>query len=69
MSDALLATGRDIFYSICNWGNERVADWAYTMSNSWRTTQDIEIYKTITNQWQGIVSNFLQNQMTADKAG
>jgi alpha-galactosidase len=22
MSDALMATGRDIFYSICNWGNE-----------------------------------------------
>ena len=69
MSDALLATGRDIFYSICNWGNEGVSDWAHTMSNSWRTTQDIEIYNSTTNQWQGIVSNFLQNQMSADKAG
>lgn len=38
MSDALLATGRDIFYSICNWGNEQVTSWGHTISNSWRTT-------------------------------
>ena len=79
MSDALLATGREIFYSICNWGNEQVSDWAGTIANSWRTTQDIVIYNSTetqegsqffdTNQWQGIVSNFLQNQKTADKAG
>ena len=41
MSNALKATGRDIFFSICNWGNEGVADWASPISNSWRTTQDI----------------------------
>ena len=46
MSQALNATGRPIFYSICNWGNERISDWAHTISNSWRTTQDIEIYWT-----------------------
>lgn len=32
------ATGREIFYSICNWGDEQVAEWGYTISNSWRTT-------------------------------
>ena len=37
-------TGREIFYSICNWGDEQVAEWGNTMANSWRTTQDIEIY-------------------------
>lgn len=41
MSDALKATGRDIFYSICNWGNEGVTEWAPSISNSWRTTIDI----------------------------
>ena len=61
MSDALLATGRDIFYSICNWGNEQVTTWGASVANSWRTTQDIEIYNTTTNQWQGVVANFLQN--------
>ena len=39
------------------------------MGNSWRTTQDINIYPTTTNQWQQVVANFLQNQKTAVKAG
>lgn len=46
MSEALMNTNRPIFYSICNWGNEGVAEWGRSMANSWRTTQDIEIYKT-----------------------
>jgi alpha-galactosidase len=69
MAQALMSTGRQIFYSICNWGNESVAQWGNTISNSWRTTQDIEIYKTTTNQWQQIKGNFLINQMSASKAG
>lgn len=28
MRDALLATGRPIFYSICNWGEEETWKWA-----------------------------------------
>jgi len=51
MADALKSTGRDIFYSICNWGNERISEWGNTIANSWRTTQDIEIYSSPTNQW------------------
>lgn len=27
MSNALNATGREIFFSLCNWGNENVAEW------------------------------------------
>jgi alpha-galactosidase len=38
MANALNATGREIFYSICNWGDEQVAEWGNTMANSWRTT-------------------------------
>ncbi|KAL7409518.1 alpha-galactosidase [Mrakia frigida] len=46
MSDALLAaserTGRPIFYSLCSWGEDGVANWGATISNSWRATGDIE---------------------------
>ena len=52
MAAALSKTGREIFYSICNWGNESVTEWGPLISNSWRTTQDIEIYYTQSNQWQ-----------------
>ena len=38
MSNAIKATGREMFYSLCNWGNENVASWAGTIANSWRTT-------------------------------
>lgn len=69
MASALQSTGRAIFYSICNWGNENIAQWGNTISNSWRTTQDIEIYYTQTNQWQQIKGNFLINQLSASAAG
>jgi len=51
MATALASTGRSIFYSICNWGNEQIAQWGGSIANSWRTTQDIEVYHTTTNQW------------------
>lgn len=38
MRDALLETGRDIFYSVCNWGEEETWKWAPETANSWRTT-------------------------------
>ena len=41
MSDALNATGRPIFYSICNWGTDYPWNWAPTISNSWRIAGDI----------------------------
>jgi len=41
MSIALNATGRDILYSMCNWGQDRPWDWAYSIANSWRATGDI----------------------------
>ncbi|KAL7229273.1 hypothetical protein ACSBR2_007890 [Camellia fascicularis] len=41
MRDALNATGRTIFYSICEWGVDDPALWAGKLGNSWRTTDDI----------------------------
>lgn len=42
MRDALnkttSVTGRPIFYSICNWGEEDTIAWAADVGNSWRTT-------------------------------
>jgi alpha-galactosidase len=55
MRDALNKTGRPIFYSICNWGEENVALWGNTTGNSWRTTMDIE------NIWYSIELNFFGN--------
>ncbi|KAK4480669.1 hypothetical protein RD792_013747 [Penstemon davidsonii] len=42
MRDALNATGRTIFYSICEWGVDDPALWAGKVGNSWRTTDDIK---------------------------
>jgi len=59
MANALAATNRAIFYSICNWGNEQIASWGNTIANSWRTSQDISIYTSTENQWQNLRANFL----------
>jgi len=55
MRDALNATGRPIFYSICNWGASRVALWGNLTGNSWRTTKDIS------NSWLSMKTNLLRN--------
>ncbi|KAJ0975501.1 hypothetical protein J5N97_017466 [Dioscorea zingiberensis] len=41
MRDALNSTGRTIFYSLCEWGQDDPALWAGKVGNSWRTTDDI----------------------------
>ncbi|KAL2555848.1 Alpha-galactosidase 3 [Forsythia ovata] len=41
MRDALNASGRAIFYSLCEWGVDDPALWAGKVGNSWRTTDDI----------------------------
>lgn len=52
MRDALNATGRPIFYSICNWGEEHTYQWARETGNSWRISQDIF------DDWESVESNF-----------
>jgi alpha-galactosidase len=63
MRDALLATGRPIFYSICSWGTDEVAQWGNVTGNSWRTTQDIA------NIWISVKSNILENSRRPQSAG
>lgn len=38
MSAALNASGRSIFFSLCEWGQKQPATWAPALGNSWRTT-------------------------------
>ncbi|CAG8561301.1 12429_t:CDS:10, partial [Cetraspora pellucida] len=42
MRDALNATKRPIYFSICEWGENKPFLWAPPIGNSWRTTQDIK---------------------------
>eukprot|EP00347_Sterkiella_histriomuscorum_P015513 403356745 len=62
MRDALLKTGRNIFYSICNWGNEETFKWGPDTGNSWRTTMDIK------DIWPSIQYNYRQNDVHYDIA-
>lgn len=41
MEKALAASGRNIFYSICNWGQDSPWVWGPSVGNSWRITGDI----------------------------
>ncbi|GLJ09288.1 hypothetical protein SUGI_0105700 [Cryptomeria japonica] len=63
MRDALLKTGRPIFYSLCEWGVDHPATWGGKVGNSWRTTQDIS------NSWDSISSRAELNNVWADYAG
>ena len=67
MRDALNATGRPIFYSLCGmlnhkfctlftflpieWGVDQPALWAKDVGNSWRTTADLQ------DNWLSVLSN------------
>lgn len=63
MHDALNATGRPIFYSLCSWGTDNVDEWGHVVGNSFRTTNDI------TTSWRSIRSNYLQSQQNYMNAG
>jgi alpha-galactosidase len=41
MGNALANTGRDIFYSLCQWGQEFPCFWADQISDSYRMSGDI----------------------------
>jgi len=47
MADALRETGRDIVFSMCEWGTAKPWLWASKVGNLWRTTGDI------TDKWDG----------------
>lgn len=62
MGKALLNSGRHIFYSLCEWGQEDPATWANSIGNSWRTTGDIQ------DNWNSMTSLADQNDKWAQYA-
>ncbi|CAM9340519.1 unnamed protein product [Ectocarpus fasciculatus] len=50
MARALERAGRDVLYSLCEWGRENPAAWAGDVANSWRVSLDIR------DDWRSIVS-------------
>jgi alpha-galactosidase len=63
MRSAIAATGRDIFYSICNWGEENTWKWAPSVGNSWRTTGDIS------NNFDSVAANFKLSYEHFERSG
>jgi alpha-galactosidase len=63
MSNALAASGRDIYYAMCNWGQDSVWTWGGKTANSWRVSSDV------TNKWSSIVSIASGAQAYASYAG
>ncbi|KAJ0967842.1 hypothetical protein J5N97_024759 [Dioscorea zingiberensis] len=63
MSKALQNSGRNIFFSLCEWGQNDPAKWAANVGNSWRTTGDIE------DNWDSMTSRADENDQWASYAG
>ena len=63
MRDALNATGRPIYYSLCNWGENNTWQWGNITGNSWRTTGDIS------DNWGSMKFNFMFNAYHPESAG
>ena len=63
MRDALLKQDRQIFYSICQWGEEDIPTWGKDVGNSWRTTQDIA------DTWKSMINIIDQNNKWYEYAG
>jgi alpha-galactosidase len=53
MRDALAASGRPIFFSICEWGTSKPWLWAGSVGNMWRATQDIQDCWKCKRDWGG----------------
>jgi alpha-galactosidase len=60
MQKALLATGRPIVYSICEWGVKDPYQWAPAISQLWRTTGDIS------DNWNSMI-NIVDQQVGLNK--
>ncbi|WP_394613380.1 NPCBM/NEW2 domain-containing protein [Lentzea sp. JNUCC 0626] len=63
MRDALDATGREIVFSLCEWGQNKPWEWAKDVGHLWRTTGDIS------DNWNSMVSIAKRNMELADHAG
>jgi len=58
-----------MFYSISNWGNENVTQWAPGIAQSWQTSVDVHFGEQKGNTFYQIQANFLRNQMVRKAAG
>src|ERR1700710_2748733 len=63
MRNALEASGRDIYYAMCNWGQDSVWTWGLATGNSWRVSSDV------TDAWSSVVSIASANEDLAQYAG
>jgi alpha-galactosidase len=63
MRDALAKTGRDILYSICEWGQSQPWQWAVGVGQLWRTGSDIA------DNWSSLRSIIAFNATLAPYAG
>ncbi len=61
--EALVATGRPIVLSICEWGSNRPWEWGPGIGHLWRTTGDIE------DTWQSMLRNLDLSAMHQAVAG
>ncbi|XP_076885936.1 alpha-galactosidase-like [Bidens hawaiensis] len=59
MTKALQKSGRPIFFSLCEWGQDDPATWASEVGNSWRTTGDIS------DNWDSMTSRADENDKWA----
>ncbi len=63
MHDALVATGRPIVFSICEWGDSKPWEWGKGVGHLWRTTADIRAFYKGELNWGGLgISNILDKQ-------
>ncbi|KAA0176253.1 hypothetical protein FNF27_02310 [Cafeteria roenbergensis] len=63
MRDALNTSGRAIFFSMCEWGQQDPWLWAANVGNSWRTTGDIS------DSWSSMTSRLDLNEPLWPYAG
>jgi hypothetical protein len=63
MRDALNATGRPIFFAACEWAVDFPSTWMAPVSNSWRTTYDIQ------NKWECVMRHVDWQNVFADEFG
>jgi alpha-galactosidase len=61
--DALVATGRPIVLSLCEWGSNRPWEWAAGTGHLWRTTDDIG------DTWASMLYNYDLSAIHQDVAG
>jgi len=72
MSDAIVATGHPMVFSLCSWGDGEPWEWARGVGHLWRTTGDIvDAYRRpAATGWSGdLVSIFRRNVTLAPYAG